>query len=254
MSVDSHDEESEVVTHVQPARRRLVLVSTLVESTRPTVEDVDCPGSEIESVGSKRDDDHSVEGSPSEVNSEEDGGNWCMRHHFQKGHASRGVADAVWGTGFSIVEASTHIWEDDMGTQHEVTQGERGEQGDPLMPMLLCLGQHGALAAVEGRLKAGKIVRLLGQPDRVQDVHRILEEELRTRVGIRVHHGKTQTWNRSGCTQRGVDVMTKIARRTVKDAVLWRGDQYLPVGQQRIRVLGVPIGREEYVKNHGQEV
>ena len=74
MSVDdSVDEESEGVTHVQPARRRLVLVSTQVESTRPTVEDVDCPGSETESVGSLKDDDHSVQGSLSEVNSEEDG-------------------------------------------------------------------------------------------------------------------------------------------------------------------------------------
>ena len=94
---------------------------------------------------------------------------------------------------------STYIWEDDMGTQHEVTQGEGGEQGDPLMPMLFCLGQHGALAAVEGRLKASEKlfaflddIYLICQPDRVQDVHRILEEELRTRVGIRVHHGKTQ--------------------------------------------------------------
>ena len=128
---------------------------------------------------------------------------------------------------------STYIWEDDMGTQHEVTQGEGGEQGDPLMPMLFCLGQHGALAAVEGRLKAGEKlfaflddIYLICQPDRVQGVHRILEEELRTRVGIRVHHGKTQIWNRSGCTPRGVDVMTKIARRTVKDAVLWRGPSW----------------------------
>ena len=37
------------------------------------MEDVDCPGSEIESVGSLKDDDHSVQGSLSEVNSEEDG-------------------------------------------------------------------------------------------------------------------------------------------------------------------------------------
>ena len=105
---------------------------------------------------------------------------------------------------------STYIWEDDMGTQHGVTQGG-GEQGDPLMPMLFCLGQHGALAAVEGRLKAGEKlfaflddIYLICQPDRVQDVHRILEEELRTKVGIRVHHGNTadfadahdrQMWN-----------------------------------------------------------
>ena len=44
--------------------------------------------------------------------------------------------------------------------------------------------------------------------------------------------------------------MTKKARRTVKDAVLWRGDQNLPVRQQGILVLGVPIGQEEYIKNH----
>ena len=39
-------------------------------------------------------------------------------------------------------------------------------------------------------------------------------------------HGRTQIWNKSGCTH-----------------------QNLPVGQQGIRVLGVPIGQEEYIKN-----
>ena len=89
---------------------------------------------------------------------------------------------------------STYVWEDDMETQHEVTQGDGGEQGDPLMPISFCLGQNGALAAVEGRLTAGEklfafldVIYLICQPDRVQDAHRILEE-LRTRVGIRVHH------------------------------------------------------------------
>ena len=89
---------------------------------------------------------------------------------------------------------STYVWEDDMETQREVTQGDGGEQGDLLMPIPFCLGQHGALLAVEGRLKAGeKLFALLGdiylicQPDRVQDAHRILEE-LRTREDIRVHH------------------------------------------------------------------
>ena len=137
---------------------------------------------------------------------------------------------------------STYIWEDDMGTQHEVTQGG-GEQGDPLMPMLFCLGQHGALAAAGEKLFAFLDIYLICQPDRVQDVHRILEEELRTKVGIRVHHGKTQICNISGCTLKGVDVMTKIGRRTVKDAVLWRGDQNLPVGQQRSECWECPSVR-----------
>ena len=90
---------------------------------------------------------------------------------------------------------STYVWEDDMETQHEVTQGDGGEQGDPLMPISFCLGQHGALLAVEGRLKAGEKlfafldgIYLICQPDMVQDAHQILEEELRTRVGIRVNH------------------------------------------------------------------
>ena len=89
---------------------------------------------------------------------------------------------------------STYVWEDDMETQREVTQGDGGQQGDPLMPIPFCLGQHGDLAAVEGRLIAGEKlfaflddIYLICQPDRVQDAHRILEE-LRTREDIRVHH------------------------------------------------------------------
>ena len=36
---------------------------------------------------------------------------------------------------------STHWWEDDVGTVHEVDQGEGGEQGDA-MTLLFSLGQH----------------------------------------------------------------------------------------------------------------
>ena len=43
--------------------------------------------------------------------------------------------------------------------------------------------------------------------------------------------------------------MTIHARRIVKDAIVWRGEEKLPVRQQGVRVLGVPIGREDYVKN-----
>ena len=50
----------------------------------------------------------------------------------------------------------------------------------------------------------------------------------------------------SGSTAKGVDLITIQARRAVKDAIVWR----LPIRQQRIRVSGVPIGREEYVKDH----
>ena len=45
-------------------------------------------------------------------------------------------------------QPSTYHWEDDSGEVHSIPQGEGGEQGDPLMPLLFCLGQHPALGAV----------------------------------------------------------------------------------------------------------
>ena len=33
-------------------------------------------------------------------------------------------------------EPSSHVWEDENGTVHTILQGEGGEQGDPLMPLL----------------------------------------------------------------------------------------------------------------------
>ena len=51
---------------------------------------------------------------------------------------------------------STHLWEDEMGEVHEIAQGEGGEQGDPLMPLLFSLGQHAALAAADARLEDGE--------------------------------------------------------------------------------------------------
>ena len=52
-------------------------------------------------------------------------------------------------------DPSTFLWEDDLGGVHSVLQGEGGEQGDPLMPMLFSLGQHAALMAVAARLRVG---------------------------------------------------------------------------------------------------
>ena len=49
-------------------------------------------------------------------------------------------------------EPSAYIWEDDDGVVHTIRQGEVGEQGDPLMPLLSCVGQHSALEAIQRRL------------------------------------------------------------------------------------------------------
>ena len=41
--------------------------------------------------------------------------------------------------------SSEYLWEDSCGTVHRIPQGEGGEQGDALMPLLFALGQHSAL-------------------------------------------------------------------------------------------------------------
>ena len=48
---------------------------------------------------------------------------------------------------------STYLWEDDSGKTHMIPQGEGGEQGDPLMPLLFSLGMHPALVAAQRRLR-----------------------------------------------------------------------------------------------------
>ena len=60
---------------------------------------------------------------------------------------------------------STYLWEDELGAVHEIQQGEGGEQGDALMPMLFSLGQHPALVAIAAQFLANeKIVRFPRRP------------------------------------------------------------------------------------------
>ena len=48
---------------------------------------------------------------------------------------------------------SEHLWEDFSGIVRTIPQGEGGEQGDPLMPLLFAVGQHEALEAIRAYLK-----------------------------------------------------------------------------------------------------
>ena len=94
---------------------------------------------------------------------------------------------------------STYSWEDEMGTTQCIPQGEGGEQGDPLMPMLHASGQHGSLVATQERMIGNEKVFaylddvfLASGPGRVEQVQSIVSEELHTRTHTEVHHGKTQ--------------------------------------------------------------
>ena len=46
-------------------------------------------------------------------------------------------------------------WEDDFGETHTISQGEGGEHGDAMMPLLFSLGQH-RLEEVASRLTPGR--------------------------------------------------------------------------------------------------
>ena len=51
---------------------------------------------------------------------------------------------------------SRYLWENEVGENVDIFQGEGGEQGDPLMPMLFSLGQHRALVAANAELREGE--------------------------------------------------------------------------------------------------
>ena len=132
---------------------------------------------------------------------------------------------------------SRYLWEDDSGEVHDIDQGEGGEQGDPLMPMLFSLGQHNALRAVQVRLQEGELifpylddVYIVCSPERVSAICAILQEELWRHAGIRIHHGEMQVWNRSG-------------NRPVVCDVVWRGGG--EPAHQGIMILGTPLGHED---------
>ena len=68
---------------------------------------------------------------------------------------------------------------------HTIDQGEGGEQGDPLMPLLFAVGQHPALVATQARLEANEWIfaylddiNILTRPERVGAVYATLQEEL----------------------------------------------------------------------------
>ena len=102
-------------------------------------------------------------------------------------------------------QPSSYLFDDEVGETNTIHQGEGGEQGDALMPLLFSLGQQRALRAIAGQLKDGE--RLFAflddlfvscQPARVAEIHRVMRIELWTHSKISIHHGKTKLWNKAG--------------------------------------------------------
>ena len=151
-------------------------------------------------------------------------------------------------------QPSPFLWEDDVGEVHIIPQGEGGEQGDPLMPLPFCLGQHPALAAVSAGLRDGERLfafhddlYIVYRPERVRAVHDLLRRHLWQLAGISLHAGKTKVWNRSGACPPACVAMQCAAVAVSPTAVVWRGDPELPTHQQVLKVLGVPLGHPDFV-------
>ena len=165
----------------------------------------------------------------------------------------QGVADMV--DGEKIIpfirqfydSPSQFLWEDDMGEVRKVIQGEGGEQGDPLMPLLFSLGQHRALVSIQAQLKEGERlfaflddIYVVCAPERVGEVYLVLEQQLREKPGINIHQGKTKLWNKAGVKPAMSDVLTQAAQAQKPEAIVWRGNWSLPQGPARSQGSGSP--------------
>ena len=104
---------------------------------------------------------------------------------------------------------------------HEIRQGEGGEQGDAMIPLLYALGQHQALRSVQSQLRPSEgllafldDICVVTSLERTCEVHTILREALWDNSRIQIHVGKTQIWNRAGVVPR--DFAMDLAYTCVK--------------------------------------
>ena len=68
-------------------------------------------------------------------------------------------------------------------------------------------------------------------------------------VPTSLNNGKTRLWNRAGFVPRGCEALEDAARIDDPEAVVWKGNPWLPQGQQGIKILGVPVGRKEFLEH-----
>ena len=154
---------------------------------------------------------------------------------------------------------SRYLWEDQEGIVHTIDHGEGGEQGDPLMPLLFSLGQHGALEAVQRSLRDGE--RMLAC---LHDINFVTSPD-RVGVVMRASRNSCSATHASVCTvairkcgmglESGQLLVTCLSRLPEKTpcAVVWKGSE-LPVESQGIKVLGTPLGHPEFVATHLEHI
>ena len=145
---------------------------------------------------------------------------------------------------------SVYTWVDGNATNHEIAQGEGGEQGDPLMPALYAIAQQPALREVQAALREGEAIfaylddtYIVAAPERVKELYERYRAALWSHARVELNFGKTRIWNAAGEEPRDIADLQQEGG----DAV-WVGDWSLPQEQQGLVVLGAPIGNEAYVQ------
>ena len=169
------------------------------------------------------------------------GGCECISHALQASTEASDVSpSAVPFVRKFCGSPSRYLWEDDSGEVHDIDQGEGGEQGDPLMPMLFSLGQHNALRVVQARLQEGELifaylddVYIICSPERVSAIYAILQEEL-WRRGYESIMGRRKCGTCLATAPVGCDVLDP------EFTTVWRGGG--EPAHQGIMILGTPLG------------
>ena len=130
-----------------------------------------------------------------------------------------------------------------------------------MMPLLFCLGQHEALRATQEQLRDGEHllaflddIKMVTRANRAGPVHANLQENLHVHACIRIHCGKTRkVWNKAGIRPAACDALERIARTGNPRATVWKGPG-VPTHEQGIKVLGTPLGHEDFVATHLESV
>ena len=126
--------------------------------------------------------------------------------------------------------SSEHLWEMGDGQIHRIQQGEGGEQGDPMIPLLYCLGQHGALEPAHSQFTRGERLPaflddtfiVASTAAGVGPAYGCVQDALRNHCGIQVHVVKTKIWNRAGNRIAICDALERIAQTVNPRARVWR--------------------------------
>ena len=83
---------------------------------------------------------------------------------------------------------------------------------------------------------------------RVGTLHSVAQRELWAHCRIRVHGSKTHVWNRAGQKPEACNRLQRVAEVHDPTARVWRGSE-VPLAEQGVKVLGTPVGHDEYVRS-----